>query len=135
MYRGRNPGGDRCVAAEAPFPPLITLPWTIVRYAEASERAQGGGESCAGSMSGAGAGSGICHQASSSGSGSSGVTSSSSNSSNIGYRDAHVGSKKNKNVEGAVCVSFCAYYEVKFTHSHTTSVECNERTPPPFAFS
>lgn len=109
VYRGRNPGGDRCVVADAPFPPLITVPWTLVRYGQASDRSLGGDIS-AGSASNKGAGGGTSHYASiesSSDSGSGGGTSNANSN-----KTAQAGHRTDGSIEGAICMSFCAYFEV-----------------------
>lgn len=109
MCRGRNPGGNQFVVADAPFPPMITSPWTIVRYGQANEQSQGGNcSSSSASRENAGEGT----MSTSSGSSASTSTNSSRSSNIKSNRSADAGSRINGSVEGAICVSFCAYYEV-----------------------
>ena len=37
QYIGNDLGSDRCVVADACFPPLLSAPWTVLRYHEDTE--------------------------------------------------------------------------------------------------
>jgi len=140
VYRGNNPGGHRCVVADAPFPPLITLPWTIVRYGRASDQSQGG-DCSAGCAANESADEGTKHQANTESSSTSSNSDSSNTSSNsnssassksgIGSsstsssKAAHAGYRANESIEGAICLSFCAYYEVGKNCSFLTTKFAN----------